>query len=147
VLRGANGGRLGRELCRELRASPVSRRVHQTRALWRRARLLWNELSGGPLRQLLVPSELQRGERSPGVQRGGRLSEFGRLSEQRRPARHQDLHALIGVAGLSALLELNGVFTNPPTFTENPHQMRILFSPVPSRYVPLDPQATVSPKS
>lgn len=38
----------------------------------------------------------------------------------------------------SAFLELSGVFTSPPIFTENPHQMRILFSPVPSRYVPLD---------
>jgi hypothetical protein len=38
-----------------------------------------------------------------------------------------------------ASIELNQVFTNAPGFTEDPFQMNILFSPVPSRYIPLDP--------
>jgi hypothetical protein len=33
---------------------------------------------------------------------------------------------------------LTGVLTTAPSFTEGPMQMGILFSPVPSRYVPLD---------
>jgi hypothetical protein len=38
-----------------------------------------------------------------------------------------------------AWMDLNGVITDPPSFTEGPFQMGILFSPVPSRYIPLDP--------
>ena len=38
-----------------------------------------------------------------------------------------------------AFLELDSVITDPPTFTDDPRQMRILFTPVQSRYVPLDP--------
>lgn len=34
--------------------------------------------------------------------------------------------------------ELDSVITDPPTFTDDPAQMRVLFSPVQSRYVPLD---------
>jgi hypothetical protein len=39
----------------------------------------------------------------------------------------------------TAWIELTGVGTSPPSFTEEPVQMGILFSPVPSRYIPLDP--------
>lgn len=36
-----------------------------------------------------------------------------------------------------AFMELNGVITDAPTFTNDPRQLRINFSPVPGRYVPL----------
>jgi hypothetical protein len=38
-----------------------------------------------------------------------------------------------------ASMELSGVFTSPPQFTVDPQQMRITFSPVLSKYVPLTP--------
>jgi hypothetical protein len=39
----------------------------------------------------------------------------------------------------SPQLILQGVYTDPPRFTDDPRQMRILFSPVLSVYVPLTP--------
>ena len=36
-----------------------------------------------------------------------------------------------------AFLKLDGGYTDPPTFTDDPRQMRITFSPVLSRYIPL----------
>lgn len=39
----------------------------------------------------------------------------------------------------NGFLELNGVFTSPPQFTNEPRQLRILFSPAISKYVPLLP--------
>jgi len=44
----------------------------------------------------------------------------------------------IGTSSDARIL-LNGVLTDAPTLTEDPVQLRILFTPVPSRYVPLDP--------
>jgi len=40
---------------------------------------------------------------------------------------------------VNGFLELNGVFTSPPRFTNEPRQLRILFSPVMGKYVPLLP--------
>ena len=38
---------------------------------------------------------------------------------------------------VEAFIELNSVITSAPQFTNDPRQLRILFSPVPSKYVPL----------
>jgi hypothetical protein len=35
--------------------------------------------------------------------------------------------------------QIGGTYTSPPEFTNNPRQLRILFSPVLGRYLPLDP--------
>ena len=59
------------------------------------SRVLRRELPAEPLRQLHVPSELQRVRRSRDVQRGNRLSNGSKLSEQRGHARVQDLPAVI----------------------------------------------------
>jgi YD repeat-containing protein len=46
-------------------------------------------------------------------------------------------HPISGLPSAEGYLVLDQVITNPPTFTNDPRQMRILFSPVPSRYIPL----------
>jgi len=43
-----------------------------------------------------------------------------------------------GMPGGRPFLGLDGVITDPPIFTDDPRQMRIQFTPVQSRYVPLD---------
>ena len=48
-------------------------------------------------------------------------------------------HPISRMPAERAFLELDGGITDPPTFTDDPRQMRITFTPVLSRYVPLDP--------
>ncbi|HLZ10280.1 MAG TPA: hypothetical protein VKT80_16955, partial [Chloroflexota bacterium] len=49
------------------------------------------------------------------------------------------IHPISHQPATQAFLELNGTITDPPDFTDDPFTMRILFDPVFSRFVPLDP--------
>jgi hypothetical protein len=71
-----------------------------------------------------------RGEvvRRPGIDYSGSWAYLPRGSMD--PISHQP--------SARAFFDLDGVITDAPSFTNAPRQMRILFSPVPSRYVPLD---------
>ena len=47
------------------------------------------------------------------------------------------IHPISNQPSPNAFMEIDGVITDPPTITNDPRQLRILFSPVLSTYVPL----------